>query len=54
MPKLHGALALSEADLDRRRGSVLVRRGKGGRHARTPRFLTRRWPAKRSPQGHQA
>src|SRR4051794_27667877 len=25
------ALALSEADLDRRRGSVLVRRGKGGR-----------------------
>ena len=25
------ALALAEADLDRRRGSLLVRRGKGGR-----------------------
>jgi integrase len=29
--RIHEALALSEADLDRRRGSVLVRRGKGGR-----------------------
>jgi integrase len=27
----HEALALNEADLDPRRGSVLVRRGKGGR-----------------------
>src|SRR5690349_22011108 len=27
----HEALALSESDLDRRRGSLLVRRGKGGR-----------------------
>ena len=27
----HEALALTEADLDARRGSVLVRRGKGGR-----------------------
>jgi site-specific recombinase XerD len=29
--RIHEALALSEADLDPRRGSVLVRRGKGGR-----------------------
>jgi site-specific recombinase XerD len=29
--RIHEALALSEADLDRGRGSVLVRRGKGGR-----------------------
>jgi site-specific recombinase XerD len=30
--RIHEALALSEADLDPRRGSLLVRRGKGGRH----------------------
>jgi site-specific recombinase XerD len=29
--RIHEALALREADLDRRRASVLVRRGKGGR-----------------------
>jgi integrase len=29
--RIHEALALSEADLDSRRGSLLVRRGKGGR-----------------------
>ena len=29
--RLHEALALTEADLDQRRGSLLVRRGKGGR-----------------------
>jgi len=29
--RIHEALALTEADLDRRRGSLLVRRGKGGR-----------------------
>jgi integrase len=29
--RIHEALALSEADLDHRRGSLLVRRGKGGR-----------------------
>jgi integrase len=29
--RIHEALALNEADLDPRRGSVLVRRGKGGR-----------------------
>jgi integrase len=29
--RIHEALALREADLDARRGSVLVRRGKGGR-----------------------
>jgi Phage integrase family len=29
--RIHEALALSEADLDPRRGAVLVRRGKGGR-----------------------
>jgi integrase len=29
--RIHEALALTEADLDSRRGSVLVRRGKGGR-----------------------
>jgi integrase len=29
--RIHEALALGEADLDRRRGSLLVRRGKGGR-----------------------
>jgi integrase len=29
--RLHEALALTEADLDHRRGSLLVRRGKGGR-----------------------
>jgi site-specific recombinase XerD len=29
--RIHEALALAEADLDQRRGSVLVRRGKGGR-----------------------
>jgi integrase len=30
-PRICEALALSEADLDPRRGSLLVRRGKGGR-----------------------
>src|SRR4051794_35892696 len=29
--RIHEALALSEGDLDQRRGSLLVRRGKGGR-----------------------
>jgi site-specific recombinase XerD len=29
--RIHEALALSEGDLDHRRGSLLVRRGKGGR-----------------------
>src|SRR3954470_20776668 len=29
--RIHEALALGEADLDPRRGSLLVRRGKGGR-----------------------
>ncbi len=29
--RIHEALALGEADLDARRGSLLVRRGKGGR-----------------------
>jgi site-specific recombinase XerD len=29
--RVHEALALAEADLDQRRGAVLVRRGKGGR-----------------------
>src|SRR5919197_2742768 len=29
--RIHEALALAEADLDPRRGSLLVRRGKGGR-----------------------
>jgi len=29
--RIHEALALAEADLDARRGAVLVRRGKGGR-----------------------
>jgi site-specific recombinase XerD len=29
--RIHEALALSESDLDHRRGAVLVRRGKGGR-----------------------
>src|SRR5215208_5264804 len=29
--RIHEALALAEADLDARRGSLLVRRGKGGR-----------------------
>jgi integrase len=29
--RINEALALAEADLDRRRGSLLVRRGKGGR-----------------------
>src|ERR687885_2157722 len=29
--RIHEALALGEADLDYRRGSLLVRRGKGGR-----------------------
>lgn len=29
--RIHEALALAESDLDRRRGSVLVRHGKGGR-----------------------
>jgi integrase len=33
--RIHEALALSEADLDSRRGSVLVRRGKGVRSAWT-------------------
>src|SRR4051812_23800721 len=30
-PRIHEALALGESDLDQRRGSLLVRRGKGGR-----------------------
>src|SRR4051794_5654175 len=30
-PRIREALALGEADLNRRRGSLLVRRGKGGR-----------------------
>jgi site-specific recombinase XerC len=29
--RIHAALALNESDLDRRRGSLLVRCGKGGR-----------------------
>jgi integrase len=29
--RIHEALALTEHDLDQRRGSILVRRGKGGR-----------------------
>jgi integrase len=29
--RIHEALALAEPDLDHRRGSLLVRRGKGGR-----------------------
>ena len=29
--RIHEALALNESDLDRRRGSLLVHRGKGGR-----------------------
>jgi integrase len=29
--RIHEALALGEADLDQRRGSLLVRRGEGGR-----------------------
>ena len=29
--RIHEALALNESNLDRRRGSLLVRRGKGGR-----------------------
>src|SRR4051794_24058566 len=29
--RIHEALALNESDLDHRRGSLLVRRGKGGR-----------------------
>ena len=29
--RIHEALALNQPDLDRRRGSLLVRRGKGGR-----------------------
>ena len=29
--RIHEALLLNEGDLDRRRGSMLVRRGKGGR-----------------------
>jgi site-specific recombinase XerD len=29
--RIHEALVLAEADLDRQRGSLLVRRGKGGR-----------------------
>jgi integrase len=29
--RIHEALTLAEADLDQRRGAVLVRRGKGGR-----------------------
>jgi len=29
--RIHEALALSESDLDHRRGALLVRRGKGGR-----------------------
>ena len=33
----HRRIALGEADLDRRRGSLLVRRGKGGRAARSAR-----------------
>jgi integrase len=33
--RIHEALALTEADLDARRGSVLVRRGKGGRRPRS-------------------
>jgi integrase len=32
--RIHEALALAEADLDQRRGALLVRRGKGGRRAR--------------------
>src|SRR4051794_27388422 len=32
--RIHEALALAEADLDPRRGSLLVRRGKGGRPAK--------------------
>src|SRR3954463_14344977 len=33
--RIHEALALNESDLDRRRGALLVRRGKGGAAARS-------------------
>jgi site-specific recombinase XerC len=33
--RIRGALALAEHDLDHRRGSILVRAGKGGRDARS-------------------
>jgi integrase len=33
--RIHEALALGESDLERRRGSLLVRRGKGGVDARS-------------------
>jgi integrase len=39
--RIHEALALNEPDLDRRRGSLLVRRGKGGRR-RSSRIATAR------------
>jgi integrase len=39
--RIHEALLLNEDDLDRRRGSLLVRRGKGGRRRRGPRLPAR-------------
>ncbi len=33
--RIHEALMLSESDLDPRRGAILVRRGKGGKDARS-------------------
>ena len=40
--RIHEALALTEADLDARRGSLLVRRGKGGRRREVGRSLPSR------------
>jgi hypothetical protein len=46
-PRIQEALALTEADLDQRRGSLLVRRGKGGRprgrHGRVGRGELQPW-----------
>src|SRR3954469_19963815 len=40
--RIHEALALAEADLDARRGSLLVRRGKGGRRREVAPWLRAR------------
>jgi site-specific recombinase XerD len=50
--RIHEALALTEADLDARRGSVLIRRGKGGRRREVGMddYRTDRWLLRAGPQ----
>src|SRR5690242_9568756 len=49
--RISEALALQESDLDRSRGAVLIRRGKGGKRREV---LVSWWPARRSARPAQS